>query len=236
MRALFTLSGCRANPNTHHMATDEVARLFIGLWPGPSVRARLAACAAEWPGDVAGAVAVPEPRLHMTLHFLGQVPRHRLRLVAEGLVVPMQPFDLVLDRAEVWRNGTAALCPSQLPEELLTLQRALAAALRPLGIEPEARNFRPHVTLARRAGEAGPPPPGLAPVRWWVTGYELVESRMLDTGASYRLVRQYLGAPPPRPRWPDSQAAADLAPGSRGPADSQPGDWSEQLQSGPVPL
>jgi 2'-5' RNA ligase len=205
--------------NTKHMAADELARLFVALWPGPAVRARLAAGAARWLGP--DAAVVPELRLHMTLHFLGQLPRHRLRLLAEGLVVPMQPFEIVLDRAEVWRNGAAILCPSRLPQELLALQGALAASLRPLGIAPEARSFRPHVTLARRVGAAAPPPSGLGPVPWWVTGYELVESRPSQAGGGYQVLRHYLAGPPPRSRGPDSQPAPD---------------WAEHLQSGPIPL
>lgn len=194
-----------------------MARLFVALWPGPAVRMRLGAMAGEWPWS-AGALRVGEAGLHMTLHFLGHVSRHRLKLVAEGLVVPMQPFDLMLDRAEVWRNGVAILAPSEIPAGLHALQRSLTDALRPLGLVPEARAFRPHVTLARHA-EGCLPPQEFAPVRWPVASYELVESPVQDSAVGYRHLRHYAAHPSMRAQ------------------ESQPADFSvEQFQSGPVPL
>jgi 2'-5' RNA ligase len=194
-----------------------MARLFVALWPGPAVRMRLGAMASEWPWS-AGALRVAEAGLHMTLHFLGHVPRHRLKLVAEGLVVPMQPFDLMLDRAEVWRNGVAILAPSDIPAGLQVLQRSLTDALRPLGLVPEARAFRPHITLARHA-EGSLPPQEFAPVRWPVSSYELVESPVQDSAVGYRHLRHYAAHPSLRAQ------------------ESQPADFSiEQFQSGPVPL
>lgn len=194
-----------------------MARLFVALWPGPAVRMRLGALASEWPWS-ANALRVGETGLHMTLHFLGHVPRHRLKLVAEGLVVPMQPFDLVLDRAEVWRNGVALLAPSDMPAGLLALQRSLTEALRPLGLVPEARTFRPHVTLARHA-EGSVPPQEFMPVRWPVSSYELVESPVHDSPVGYRHLRHYAAHPSLRVQ------------------ESQPADFSvEHLQSGPVLL
>ncbi|HET7866486.1 MAG TPA: RNA 2',3'-cyclic phosphodiesterase [Burkholderiaceae bacterium] len=194
-----------------------MARLFVALWPGPAVRMRLGALAGEWPWS-AGAQRVGEAGLHMTLHFLGHVPRHRLKLVAEGLVVSMQPFDLVLDRAEVWRNGVAILAPSDIPAGLQMLQRSLTDALRPLGLVPEARAFRPHVTLARHAQDTVPPQQ-FTPVRWPVSSYELVESPVQDSVVGYRHLRHYAAHPSLRVQ------------------ESQPADFSiEQFQSGPVPL
>jgi hypothetical protein len=105
---------------------------------------------------------------------------------------------------------------------------------------PEARSFRPHVTLARRAG-ATVPPQGFAPVRWWVGGYELMESRLLPAGPSYTHVRRYMAAPVPRAR--DSRPPVEWPPASgpvpfdSQPQDSRPSEWSgEPLQSRPVPL
>jgi len=194
-----------------------MARLFVALWPGPAVRMRLSALASDWPWST-GAVRVGEAGLHMTLHFLGHVPRHRLKLVAEGLVVPMQPFDLMLDRAEIWRNGVAILAPSDIPAGLQALQRSLTEALRPLDLVLEPRTFRPHVTLARHA-EASSPPLEFAPVRWPVSSYELVESPVQDSAVGYRHLRHYAAHPSLRVQ------------------ESQPTDFSiEQFQSGPVPL
>ena len=53
------------------------ARLFVALWPNAAVRKALAACrdACTWP---AGAAVVATPKLHMTLHFIGEVAADRL--------------------------------------------------------------------------------------------------------------------------------------------------------------
>ena len=52
----------------------DPARLFIALWPGEAVRAQLVQWqrAVSWPQ--AARVATPAG-LHLTLHFIGAVPR-----------------------------------------------------------------------------------------------------------------------------------------------------------------
>lgn len=53
------------------------ARLFLALWPDPAVRHQLRAArdAWQWPR---GATPVHADKLHLTLHFLGDVPGARL--------------------------------------------------------------------------------------------------------------------------------------------------------------
>ncbi len=149
-------------------------RLFLALWPGAAVRERLRAArdAWSWPR---GATPVATDKLHLTLHFLGAVPAERLPDLRAGCAVPFSPFDLRLGRAELWHGGIAVLAPHEQPAALLDLHARLAGSLTALGLRPEARAYRPHVTMARRAGGVALPAAG-ADIGWHVDGYALVAS------------------------------------------------------------
>lgn len=126
-------------------------------------------------------------RLHLTLHFIGNVPRDRVAGLAAALPVPFEPFHIPFGVPHSWPRGLAVLCPQDLPAGLGSLHAALADALQAFGLPVERRDFRPHVTLARKA--AGAMPPARAPgFRWPVAAYALMES---VPGAEYRLVRSY---------------------------------------------
>jgi 2'-5' RNA ligase len=150
------------------------ARLFVALWPGPELRDALGAWCDSWPCP-AGAQRVPAGQLHLTLHFLGAVPRQRLLALREALTLPFAPFTLSLGRPAMWPGQTAVLEPERTPPRLHRLHATAGEALRRLGLPTDARRFRPHVTIARRAGSA--PAPAAGPgLRWPVRGYALVES------------------------------------------------------------
>lgn len=169
----------------------DTARVFIALWPDADVREQLRAwrdgCA--WPKS---ASPVRTEQLHATLHFLGSVPRDRLPELAAGLEVPFAPFELRLNHAEVWHGGVAVLAPDVVPEPLLALHGALGEALERLALQLEARPYRPHVTLARRAGREPGPIQG-PPIRWQIDGYALIESKSGD-GSGYSVLRSYAAA------------------------------------------
>ncbi len=155
---------------------EESARLFLALWPGEVLRGRLAdwSRGCVWP---AGARPVPPAQWHLTLHFLGAVPRARLPALREALrlpCMPFAPFTLTLGQPALWRGGTAVLEAAAAPR-LLALHAALGSALLAEGLRVEARPYRPHLTLARRAPQAVLPPAGPA-LRWPVRGWALVES------------------------------------------------------------
>ena len=164
----------------------DAARLFLALWPDPQTRHRLATCRDAWCWP-AGTALVPTQRLHLTLHFIGTVARPRLAFLADALEVSVRPFELKLGVPECWPRGLAVLRPFSVPERLRDLQAALGERLRAQGLPVEARDFRPHVTLARKAVRAVAPVP--APeLSWPVASYTLVESL---PGAGYRVLRTY---------------------------------------------
>ncbi|QPC30568.1 RNA 2',3'-cyclic phosphodiesterase [Caldimonas thermodepolymerans] len=163
------------------------ARLFFALWPDAATRAEWVACQQDWAWPE-GAHLTPQDQLHLTLHFLGRVPRDRLPALQQQAQVPFKPFELCLDRAGTWPSGIAWLQPSVLPEPLLALHRELGTLLQGQGFELEDRRYRPHVTLARNARAARAP--AAVAIPWRVDGYVLVESHA-GTGGGYEVLCRY---------------------------------------------
>ena len=160
-------------------------RLFLALWPDPQLRHLLTQWRDAW-GWSKGAAPVHADKLHVTLHFLGALPSERLHELLDGFAVPFEPFRLDLTRAALWHNGIAVLEPDVTPPALSALHADLAEALVTLGLLPEARRYRPHVTMARRATGSTLPQDGPL-VLWDVRGYALVESK----NGVYTVLREY---------------------------------------------
>ena len=163
------------------------ARLFLALWPGPEVRAALAQYRDtwRWPDKAA---QVRAEKLHMTLCFIGDVERQRLSELQQ-IHIPIEPFDLKLGYPDLWPHGIAVLRPHAVPANLMQLQAALGDELQRLAIPVDAREFRPHVTLARRASEAALPQQQVL-IDWHVDGYVLVESEF-DVNRTYTVRARY---------------------------------------------
>ncbi len=166
----------------------DPARLFLALMPGAAERSALAAHVAAWQWN-AQAVCHAPADWHLTLHFIGAVPRAQLGALQEGLVLPpLSPFELRWGKPALWPHGLAVLLPLATPPALQALHTALGQSLRRLGRTVDARTYQPHLTLARHAAQARPPaPPAWG---WTVRSYAL----MASTGqpeARYRVLRRY---------------------------------------------
>lgn len=149
-------------------------RLFFALWPDDALRERLAAEQAAW-GWSSRAACVPPERLHLTLHFLGEVAEPAAAALRERLPPLSGGCELCLDRPALWPHGIAVLEAAAVPAALGALHGELAERLQALGLRTERRAFRPHVTLARHAQESRLPAE-FEPIRWPVAGYALVHS------------------------------------------------------------
>lgn len=156
------------------LSNNRGMRLFLALWPDDDLRARLVAAQRGWVWPERAAT-VPPDRLHLTLHFLGEVDEGAAASLAASLPTVTSPFTLRLAQAALWPQGIAVLEPQAVPSGLVSLHADLGALLRSHGLRVEARPFRPHVTLARHAQGARPPDPSPA-VEWPVGGYALVRS------------------------------------------------------------
>ncbi|HEY0061757.1 MAG TPA: RNA 2',3'-cyclic phosphodiesterase [Telluria sp.] len=161
------------------------ARLFLALWPDPAIRAQLAQARDRWTWP-RSATPVRTERLHLTLHFIGDVAQERVADVAAALEVKSPVFDLRFGRNVLWPHGVAVLEPEHAPPTLHALHDTLGAALRALSLPLDARAYKPHVTLARRAGTALP---GMdeSSILWSVDRYALVQSQ----AGKYQVLREY---------------------------------------------
>ena len=165
--------------------TGRARRMFFALWPDPGIRSGLAerarAARAGSPGR-----PVADDNLHLTLAFLGRVEADRLAGVEAAVgELSLPAFELVIDRRGWWkRSGVLWLAPSAPPAALNRLVKALWAALEPLGFWPDFRDFRPHVTVARRCREGGAGE--VAPLAWPIGGFSLMASAHGGKGPAYR--------------------------------------------------
>lgn len=168
-------------------AESDTARLFLALLPPAELRAALTAHTAAW-GWPAGARVYAPADWHLTLHFIGAVPRGRLAQVQAGLAVPFSAFSLPVGEPALWPQGLAVLLPRTTPPALLALHEVLGLRLRALDLPTDKRPYRPHLTLARRAAQALP----AGPLAWdWaVRAYALMESTSRP-GAKYQVLQHY---------------------------------------------
>jgi 2'-5' RNA ligase len=166
-------------------------RLFFALWPDSHTRRTLQR---ETRPAVryCGGRAVPVENYHLTLAFLGNVDAQLFGDIvsaAAGVSVPV--MDLALDCYGHWDKPRVfwmglRRCPAQLTR----LSRALWGSMEPLGLLPDRRIFRPHITLCRKVRV--PPrilPP--APIRWSVKDAVLVESETGSGRANYTVVARF---------------------------------------------
>jgi 2'-5' RNA ligase len=160
-------------------------RLFIGLFPDAAVRDALAGWrdACTWPRS---ATPVATARLHMTLHFIGEVDAARVQELSDALPTDGFPFELHLARAVLWPHGVAVIEPDLAPAALLDLHAATRVVLQRLGLPVDPRPYRPHVTLARRA-DGAVLAANAAPIAWTVERYALMQST-LGPGGGYTAI------------------------------------------------
>lgn len=170
-------------------------RLFVALEPPVAVRDVLLAAM----GGVAGARWQTDDQLHLTLRFIGEVDRHAAHDIAAALGgVHGAPFMLTLGAPGMFdRNGFAdTLWVGVTPHDAVkALNQRIEQALQRVGIAPEPRAFRPHITLARMGRSAGSIDSFLARplplASFTVNDFALYESTLGGSGAHYRIVERY---------------------------------------------
>ena len=149
-------------------ALDAPWRVFLAVPLAEPVRAAVAGLIGELAPERWPLRWVAAEGAHLTLHFLGELPRERVELLRLGLpsvVAAQAEFDL--------RTGNLGVFPNIRQPRVLwlglygpthrleTLHAALGARLRALGVPVEEERFHPHVTLGRLRDAA----PGEVPLR-----------------------------------------------------------------------
>lgn len=169
----------------------ETARLFFAAWPAPAVQQALAEVSGQLT-PVCGGRAIRASNIHLTLVFLGDIPRERLqRLELRALAIAAPPFELNVDRVEYWRHNRIVWAGvTQCPPALLALVTQLEAGLSAESFRLERRPYVPHITLLRDARRA-PAAPVMPAVCWPVARFALVKSTARDTGRAYEVLREW---------------------------------------------
>lgn len=152
-------------------------RLFVGLMTGPPVRDAVLAWRERWQWPRGTALSSPA-HLHLTLHFLGDTDEALVEPLRQSLArVPFEPFWLRLGRPESSPRGLVVLRPDPHPR-LDALHQQVRVAVQSVGIDAGRElAWKPHLTLARKAPQAVPPPDGLE-IEWAVNAFSLVWSRL----------------------------------------------------------
>jgi RNA 2',3'-cyclic 3'-phosphodiesterase len=145
----------------------------------------------------------PVERMHLTLHFLGHLPRlvveqlapplgavvvrhHRFGLMAQGVGA----FPTIARPRVLWAGITGAELP-----RLIALRAELGNALRTAGVSLDGERYRPHLTLGRVRRPLKPPErPAL---RDWTSRWGAACFGDVPV-AQVRLMRSQLGGGPPR--------------------------------------
>jgi 2'-5' RNA ligase len=171
---------------------SQFLRLFFALWPSAAERTALAA----WQSALqhkCGGRAMRAEGLHATLLFLGEVEVERLealQLAAQEVSAPA--FTLLLDAAHYWgHNHIVFAAPGQVPPALLALASGLEQSLQHHHFKFDARSFKAHITLLRKARWSDsllPAPPAVA---WQMRDFALVQSVGDEQGTRYEVLARF---------------------------------------------
>lgn len=180
-------------------ARPDRVRVFFAIWPNGATAKALHQLARDAQAECGGRLMRLDT-LHLTLAFIGDVPRDRLPvIVAAGDSLDFPAFKLELERLGSWQHNHIVWAGTDhAPAPLGELVASLHARLKNAGFPLEERRFAPHVTLLRRIATsfAQRCVPALV---WPVCEFVLVESVLDQQGSRYR----------PIARWPATREAAD---------------------------
>ena len=130
-------------------------RLFLAINLPPAVRREVVAATADLRTTAPELSWVTEPRLHLTLKFLGEQPESKIEAIQSVLAgvagrhrEPMMTLSGV-GAFPNFRRARVVWMGIQQEPRLELLHHDVEVACETLGFEVEGRPFRPHLTLAR---------------------------------------------------------------------------------------
>jgi RNA 2',3'-cyclic 3'-phosphodiesterase len=174
-----------------------VHRLFVAIRPPSHVRDILADAMSE-SGDFRWQ---QDDQLHLTLRFIGEIERPTAEDLAGALgQIQFPALELMLAGAGRFeqRSGGALWAGVEPKAELAALASKIERVCQSVGLDPERRAFRPHITLARWRGrrdrevrEFLERTRGLSSPPFAVAAFSLFESRLSRHGAHYEEVERF---------------------------------------------
>ena len=172
-------------------------RLFVAIRPPDRIRDLLLGAM----GGISGARWQGDDQLHLTLRFIGEVDRHQAGDVQAALGAIHHPrFDVVLNGVGTFdrRGQPETVWVGVAPlEPLKALHKKVDQAIARVGIAPDQRAYRPHITLARLKRSSGSvrglleESGGLRSDPFEVDAFTLFESKLTLEGAVYSVIESY---------------------------------------------
>ena len=164
-------------------------RVFVALWPDDAVRNAIEK-ATRRVVRLSGGRPTAKRNLHITVVFLGAVDEEQLERAASVPPIEVGPIELVLDVQGFFPTPRVLwIGPQHVPPALTALEQSLWDGLEQVGFEREARIYRPHLTLARRARAVTDETASV--VHWRADALTLVESVPLHRNVHYEPLRHW---------------------------------------------
>ncbi|QTD46928.1 2'-5' RNA ligase family protein [Ottowia testudinis] len=161
-------------------------RLFTALFPPEEATQAIDAERQRWAGLPRRLHPVPA-RMHVTLQFFNAVDApHERDWLAALSSLRFAPFELALDRAELWDapSGRIAVLRPSASAALDALHDQTARLARQAGLPATLGAWQPHLTTVRRADAVAPL--ALAqPIRWTVHRVDLIWSNLKSQPPCY---------------------------------------------------
>lgn len=175
-------------------------RLFLAINPSDEERERIHEATAPLRSAGLPVSWVPRETLHLTLKFLGEVPKHRLEEITRAAATAAaraRPLDLQIGGIGAFpsfRSPRILWLGVEATPQLRMLKQDIEWEFAPIGFPRETRAFQPHITLGRahqsaRAGDFR----ALEELRgrlanlsnFRVDEIELMQSRLSESGPRY---------------------------------------------------
>jgi RNA 2',3'-cyclic 3'-phosphodiesterase len=174
------------------LSDNPKARVFFALWPTDAEREKLAAWQKPLRHLCGGRTMLAET-LHCTLVFIGDVEQARLEaLQLAAQEVEGKSFGLCLQVARYWEhNHIVFAAPCEIPQPLARLVDALEQRLSVRGFNFDQRQYKPHVTLLRKARWTESALPEMKLVCWQAGDFALVQSAQRQGGPNYRVLARF---------------------------------------------
>lgn len=165
-----------------------MARLFFALWPDEETRNQLYNVSQQYKDE--NVKLVKKSNLHMTLEFLGELTQEKQQELTKKIShIKSKPFKLELTHVGFWKKPQVLWIGStHTPEALKQLVNSIKTHVKQLEIKTDDREYRPHVTIARKAKQ-------LISIKepfhitWQVNSFALVVSNSTKEGVEYKVIK-----------------------------------------------
>ena len=160
--------------------------VFFALWPDSRQRDRMRDFISPVVRQVEGR-PTDRREWHITLCYLGELDEQYLpQLIESAKKIEFEPLRIRLDRLEYWpRPKIAAMVPPRVSLDLEKLVEDLNGLAMAVGVLPQERVYRPHVTVARNSRPFETIRLAQSAVTEW-SRFELLESTRERGAATYR--------------------------------------------------